>query len=416
MSNLSDKRELLNSKKKLLDIKVKEANELSDKLSKGDISDAQVIDVKNNVDEIEISVKNLSKEVASLIKDINEEEKALDDISKSVIKNITIQQQNPADYLKYRKSLDDYARLLIETNGGKEFKKAWIENLHTKGISNPDILLPEALIRSISDALENSGSIYNTFTYIGGTVWKSALNTNISGETSRAHGYKSGTTKAEQVITIATKEIRPQYIYKYITVDQDIIRENRDTNALITYILSELPQRIVREMEMAAIIGDGRAASDTNKITSYESIVRTTADTYVSVQTKSSDIFADLVNMDATIKAPGMRYLVTSRQTLSSIKLLTNQGGLVFPIGSDIASALGYSAIFTPDWFPTATTAGTPVAVEYIGSAYKIVGDKTMDSYRNFQLQLNKNEFLMEIYSGGALDVPFSAGVLVIPT
>ncbi len=298
-----------------------------------------------------------------------------------------------------------------ETGGRDRFKKAWTGRLREKVITNPELILPEPVVRAITDAFEKAGGIFATFSYTGLTSLKIALNTNMT-DTSRAKGHKKGTTKEEQVITLATKEIRAQYIYKYITLDRETLRENQDTGAIIKYVLEELPQRIIAEIERAAILGDGRLGTADDKISSYEAIVRTTADTYVSVQTESGDLLSDIVKMDATVTAPGNRYLVMSRQTLAEIKLLANGGGLIFPIGTDIASALGFSQIFTPDFMPSGPGLGTPTVIEYVGEAYKTVGDSTMDSYENFILAQNKNEFLMEIYTGGGLTVPKSAAVL----
>jgi hypothetical protein len=410
--NLEDKRESLKSKQLELKDKVKQLDELSEKVKSITVEDAQFLEIQDDINSIQEAVLELKSQIDMLNTEVTNEEKSLEDIADKVKtqKEERMKGGTKMEYLKTKEALVDFANLLQRTGGREALKEAWGEHLHTKGISNPDVLMPQALITSITDAFEQSGTIFATFNYTGLTMWKSALNTNVADATARAKGHKVGTTKAEQVITLTPKEIRAQYIYKYITLDREVLRETQDTGALLRYVLAELPQRIVMEIERAAMIGDGREAAADDKINSYEAIARTTGDVYVSVQEASqNDLLSDLVTMDSTVTAPGSRYLVISRPTLAKIKLLANNGGLIFPIGSDIAAALGYTAIFTPDWM---TVTGAPVAIEYVGAAYKTVGDNTMDSYDNFILAQNKNEFLMEIYSGGALDTVKSAAVL----
>ncbi len=408
--NMAEKRELLEAKKKELENIAKSKEELTETVKSA--KDDELDEVAAKVCDVNEKSLKVMNEIKDMEDEIKAEEEKLKEIAESATKNILKRDEKQMNYLKTKESLRDFAVLLQKTGGREKLKKAWSEHLTTKGISNPDVLLPEAVITSITDAFSKSGGIFSTFRYTGLTMLKVAVNTNVTDATARAKGHKKGVAKDEQVITLTPKTIRAQYIYKYITIDKETLRETRDTGAIMKYILEELPQRIVMEIERASMIGDGRDDDADDKIKSYEAIARATADTYVSVQEESANgILSDLVNMDATITAPGNRYLVVSRQTLASIKLSSNDGGLVFPIGSDIASALGYSEIFTPDWM---TVTGAPVAIEYVGDAYKTVGDNTMDSYEDFELEQNKNEFLMEIYSGGGLAVLKSAAVLTV--
>jgi len=51
-------------------------------------------------------------------------------------------------------------------------------------------------------------------------------------------------------------------------------------------------------------------------------------------------------------------------------------------------------------------------AIAFVPSAYKVVGDVTVRGFENFNLAYNKNEYLNEVYIGGALTVPFSGAYL----
>jgi len=51
-------------------------------------------------------------------------------------------------------------------------------------------------------------------------------------------------------------------------------------------------------------------------------------------------------------------------------------------------------------------------AIAFTPKAYKVVGDVTVRGFENFNLAYNKNEYLNEVYIGGALTVPFSGAYL----
>ncbi|MBL1223729.1 phage major capsid protein [Enterococcus sp. BWR-S5] len=409
--NLADKREALQEKRKELEKVVKEKETVTLKLKEVTLTDNQLAELEEEASRVAAAVDELETTISALSEDITNEEKSLDAIAKRVKEKNEKTGGSKMKYLQTKEAVKDFAELLAKTGGGEKLKQAWSNQLKEKGITNPEVLLPQAVVTSITDAFEKSGSIFATFNHTGLTMLKVMHNTNTD-DSSRAKGHKRGKTKTEQEITLAPKEIRAQYIFKYITLDKETIREQRDTNALINYVLSELPNRIISEIERAAMIGDGRASNDDEHIHSYEAIISSDL-AYKSTQEETTNLLEDLVKMDATITADGARYLVVSRTTLADLKLTSNSGGLVFPIGSDMASALGYEAIFTPDFM---ALDAAPKAIEYVGNAYKVVGDDVMDSYEDFTLSQNKNEYLMEIYSGGGLGTFKSAAVLTKAT
>lgn len=418
---LQEKRENLKGKKVEILKKKSEIKKLEDEVTTKEVtmSDEEFRSLSEKILDLENAITEISEETVILEEEVRQEDSTAKKLKEELMKTKSLGDEKikKENYLKTKESLEDFAKILRKTGGKTALKEAWKEHLQVKGITNPDILLPQAVISSITDAFDKAGTIFSTFRYTGLTMLKTAINSNVDPVTSRARGHKKGVAKGEQEITLVTKEIRAQYIYKYITLDRETLRENQDTGALIKYILEELPQRIILEIEKAAMIGDQRSENDDNKITSFEPIARPLGadDPYTSYQVATANLLEDLIKMDATITAPGNRYLVVSRKTLAELKLSNNQGGLVFPIGSDIASALGYTAIFTPDFMSLDPMDPSVKAIEYVGDAYKTVGDNTMDSFENFELSQNKNEYLMEIYSGGALDAIKSSAILVNP-
>lgn len=320
-----------------------------------------------------------------------------------------------ADYLKTKSAMRDFADVLVKNAGcdGKELKKAWADTLKAKGVTNIEVLLPQALVTSITDALENSGTIWNVITKTGLTVRRIDANIlGINAETGRAKGHKKGADKTELSITLVNRVIRGQYIYAYLTLNKEDVRENQDSGALVKYVLETLTKRIVHEIERAIVLGDGRSGDE--EINSFKSIIADATDTssvFASLYERKADepLYKALVKASAGLEAEGNVVAVMSRKTKADLKLSeTANGNLVFPIGSEVAGAFEITNIFTPSWMNEAEAE----VVLFVGSAYETVGDNTVEQFQNFTLKANKLEYLHEIYAGGALAVPKSAVVI----
>ena len=160
------------------------------------------------------------------------------------------------DYLKTDESMEEFARILnanpsdMGNGGAAKVRSLWKEHLETKaGVTNPEVFLPTPLITAIQNAFEDGGEIWNRVSKVGADMWNAAWDTedDVNSNDGRARGYNRADAeeKAEQVLTFDDRIIRPQFVYKYITLNKEDIKEQRSTGALVTYILSELPQRIV---------------------------------------------------------------------------------------------------------------------------------------------------------------------------
>lgn len=352
-------------------------------------------------------------ELSETEEEIEEEEakvKALADKgTKQMQKKKAAETIDVENYLASEQAMADFESVIRETAGEdrEDVQKAWQESLATKGITNAELLLPKGVITAIEDAFENAGEIFAVFDHTGLVTYRSAMNT-ASG---RARGHKKGNEKNERDITLKDKEVRAMFIFDYFKVDKETLKENQETGALMKYLMKEMPRALVAEIERAAVIGDGRADDDNYKIKTFEPVIKADA-AYVTKKESSDDLMTDLVLLDAEITAEGDRYLFMSRQTLGKMKVAKNPvGQFLYPLGTDFAALLGVKKIFTPEWFTEENT--DALAIEVVGKAYKLVGDKTIDSHENFVLAVNKHEFLQEIYSGGALMKPKSAGYLV---
>lgn len=317
--------------------------------------------------------------------------------------------KSSSNYLETREAMNDYAKILEKFAGANanEVKKAWTDHVAQKGISNVESLLPGAMVSAISDGIEKTGTIWNVLNKTGLTVRR------IDAETAgaRAQGHKRGTAKKETTLTFTDRVIRAGFIYDYLKLNKEDIVENRDTGALVKFVLETLPKRIITEIERAVVIGDGRSGED-DKINSFISILDDAKNSVFATEytpTTGEPLYKSIVKAAANIVAEGDVYLVMSKSAKADLKLSeTKSGALVFPLGGDIAGTLEVKEIFTPSWFAPEGVQ----AVMFVGDAYETVGDNSIEAYTNFSLSQNKQEYLQEIYAGGAL-TKVKSGVVI---
>lgn len=326
-------------------------------------------------------------------------------------------------YLKTNAAMDAFAKILEKEagKGADQVRDSWKEHLEVKmGVTNPEIFLPDALITEIEDTFRRGGEIWNRVTKTGADVWRSAWdsNTDVDADSGRGRGYNRSVeeTKAEQELTFVDRVLRPQMVYKYITLNREDVKNQRSTGALVRFVLAELPRRIIREVERAIVIGDGRAPGSAYKIQEgnpegfYPIKGDTTAGnvfgaTYTPEVGESK--YATMLKARDLLEAEGGVVLIAKKGYLTDVLLEENAtGGFLFAPGTNLTSVLRFDAIIEPDWMDSDADNDAYLVVL---SGYRVVGDTSIESFTNFQLSINKQEYLQEIWAGGGLTVLDSA-------
>lgn len=332
---------------------------------------------------------------------------------------------NVKDYLNTKESMEAFAQILEanpaadhnDDGASDRVRAAWKKHLETKmGVTNPEIFLPTPLITEIEDAFKAGGEIWNRVSKTGmdsfNAAWDAA--TDESAEAGRARGYnrEDEAEKAEQELTLANRILRPQMVYKYITLNREDVKEQRSSGALVRFVLSELPRRIIREVERAIVLGDGRASNSDYKIQEgnprgfYPIVSDAEAENvFADIYTPgvSEDNYAAVTRATDLLEVEGRPVLIAKKGFVTDMKLSTNSnGGYIFPIGADFADILGVAAIVEPDWF-NETTSPDIDAVLVVLESYRVVGDQSVEAFTNFLLKTNKQEYLQEIWAGGGL-------------
>ena len=388
----------------------KSLEDLAAKITQADNEDSKETEVKvvAEVKEVKTTVKEQE------MSDLKEEVKTK---AKAEVKEIAQDQVLPqaqakvevvanSDYLKSEQSISDFAEVLARNATPADVKAAWQKKLAKNAVSNPTHFdLPEPLVSEIVDTIENS-QIYSLFNHTGLDTYRVDWDeTDPNTDTSRAGQWNRGDTKDEQVLTFDKRVITADYIYKYLKIDKKTLRENQSSGALLRFVMRELPQRIIREIERAAIIGDGRSGG--REITSFVSVKEDVtannafASSYVATGTET--LAESVARAKDQILADGAVYLIAKKGfTTEALFEKNNNGDPIFPIGTTGDAIFRVAGVIEPSWFNDLTDT-TNDAYLVVPSAYKTVGDNSISAFSNFLLSTNTNEYLQEIYKGGAL-------------
>ena len=325
-----------------------------------------------------------------------------------------------------------FERALIDNDnkGVEAFHKEWADTVSRNmadtasfgvGASDVDKFIPTEAITTINDALNTRGSgLWNLFRKTG--MDRLTIGGNVLGlsEETRAHGYPVslyGTKKKEQKPSFVKRELTADYTYKYITLNKGDIRRTQKPGALLRYILSELPNYIIQTIERQVVLGGYEDMAHFRAITTDAGDKGSgwAGEKFASTYTLTEEApLMGFVKASHMVRAQGNKVLVCNADTVADLLMSADANGNSFiALGGDdtLARALGVSQIITPEWW-TAGDDKNVAGVVMSASHYALVGDTSVESFTNFALQTNTNEYLQEIYAGGGLDAEKSAVVI----
>lgn len=374
-----------------------------------DRREAEVESLRSLMADLESSEENMDDEARVLLAEYRSRLEAIELENKSGRGFIKV-----ANFLQSKDAMKAFEEVVRNSPDSKMFRKNWEAKLIANGITPDDVMLPPTIIGEINDIWEDTATNFLSLLDITELhAYKVLYDTSaMATNTSRAQGHIKGEQKNEQIVPLAPKEIRAQYIYKYITLDRETVDYEDTTGALIRFINRELAYRIYHEIMRAVLVGDGRGAGVEGKIDKFEPVTGAGA-TYTNTTTAAG---AKLTIEEAaaavdSIEADGRIIAFMSKATARALRTYTAAAGgtTTYRPMDELADQLGVDEIRTTRILDEP---GMPLFIAFVGKAYKVVGDLTMRSYENFILSYNKNEYLKEVYAGGALGVPMSAAVV----
>ena len=245
---------------------------------------------------------------------------------------------------------------------------------------------------------------------------------NITEDEARARGYLKGHAKKEEVFSLLKRATTPQTIYKKQKFDRDDLIDI-DFDA-IPWIKQEMRMMLNEEIARAILVGDGRLASDDDKID--ENCIRPIW--------KAEDLFAVHVALDANVnlsdadavaknfirkdiksrkdyKGSGNPVLFTTEDMLTDMLLLTdNDGRDLYDSEDKLVTVPVMEGLTREVSGQTKKLLGIIVNL----SDYSYGADKggAVALFDDFDIDYNQQKYLIETRGSGSLTKPYSAIVI----
>lgn len=316
-------------------------------------------------------------------------------------------------------------------------KESFLAHADEYGITNIDYLFPEAKnVNNTPDFIQRemswvsgvmSGVHHAPFSRI------KSMHADITEDEARAKGYIKGKLKKEEVFSLLKRSTIPTTIYKKQKLDRDDIIDITDFD-VVAWLKSEMRMMLDEEIARAILVGDGRLASDDDKIN--ESNIRpiwTDADLYSikkvvttgDTDAKTAKNFIDTaIRSRKDYKGSGNPTLYTTEDMLTEMLLIEDSiGHKLYKTEAELATTLRVSRIVTVPVMEDLTRSVTVNGAEKTNTLrgiivnlndYYVGADKggAINMFDDFDIDYNQQKYLIETRCSGALVKPFSAIVL----
>lgn len=303
------------------------------------------------------------------------------------------------------------------------------------GIKNIDYLFPEA--RNVNNTIDFIKREDSWVRDVMSRVHRSpfsrikSVHANITEDEARAKGYIKGNMKKEEVFTLLKRSTTPTTVYKKQKLDRDDVLDITDLDT-VALVKGEMRGMLDEEIARAALVGDGRSASDDDKINEVNiRPIWTDADLYsikvpITVEAgdddnkKATNFIRASIKSRKNFRGSGKPVLYTTEDMLSDMLLLTDTTGRdIYDTEEKLCKKLRVSEIITVPVMEgltrtvdtkTRTLAGIIVNLQ----DYNIGADKggSVNMFEDFDIDYNQMKYLIETRCSGALTKPYSAMVL----
>ncbi len=242
----------------------------------------------------------------------------------------------------------------------------------------------------------------------------------ISGEEARAKGYVKGDQKEDSVFALLRRKIEPQTVYVHQSIDRDDEIDITDLN-VVAWIKVMMREKIEEEIARAILFGDGRSTSSRQKIkeTNIIPVIKDTEENLYAIKHEVDT--SDYINIiDGAIlgqtKYEGSGHLTGffKNSDVSKMLLLKDKLGHRFYKNlEELATGMGIDEIVkVPDSIVPDGYVGVLLDLtDYCSGADK---GGAVNLFDDFDIDFNKEKYLMETRCSGGLTKPRSAIVLTV--
>ncbi len=344
------------------------------------------------------------------------------------MKHNAFENQNKEEKKNEELSHAEFSEIVSDAKKYGSMKESFLEH----GITDVENLFPEvqAVNKEPYFVSREMGWVKGVMSGVKHTPFSRIKSTyaNITADAARAKGYVKGKQKVEEVIVALKRTTTPTTIYKLQAMDRDDVIDITDFD-VVAWLKSEMRIMLDEELARAILIGDGRSASDNDHINTSnirpilgDDPTYTVSRTLERAADDTDDTFAkkfihDVIKSRKEYKGSGNPLLYTSEDMLTNMLLMEDKTGRVIYDSVDkLATALRVSKIVTVPVFEghTRTVGANNYALLGILvnlSDYNIGADKggQVSMFDDFDIDFNKQKYLIETRCSGALVVPYSA-------
>ena len=255
----------------------------------------------------------------------------------------------------------------------------------------------------------------------------------ITEDEARARGYIKGKMKKEEFFSLMKRTTDPQTIYKKQKMDRDDVIDITSFD-VIAWLKSEMRMMLNEELARAILVGDGRLASDDDKI--QENHIRpiwkdddiytikarvaptgTGSSGAVTDDDKAKAFIRAAIKARKDYKGSGNPVLFTTEDMLTDMLLLTDEMGRdLYTSESQLATKLRVREIITVPVMENLSRTSGSDELELMGlivnmTDYNIGADRggAINMFEDFDIDYNQQKYLIETRCSGALIKPYSA-------
>lgn len=369
--------------------------------------------------------------IGAALEDAANEEDESEGGSKEMKHNVFDVNDKNEDTLMHAEQL---GTILKDAKRYGSLKESFLAHADDYGIESIDFLFPDA--KSVTPTPEfikrDTGWVSDFMGAVGRTPFAriKSVFADITEDAARAKGYFKGKMKKDEVFSLLKRTTDPTTVYKKQRMDRDDVIDITDFD-VVSWIKGEMRLMLDEEIARAALIGDGRLASDDDHInTNNIRPIVSDADLYtikttVSVASTATEDDVAKAFIRAAIKArkdykgSGNPVLYTTEDFLNNMLLLTDEMGRdLYDSVEKLAKKLRVSRIVTVEVMEgLQNTSGKDVVGIIVNPIdYRIGADNggSINMFDDFDIDYNQQKYLIETRCSGALVKPYSAIALSV--
>lgn len=293
----------------------------------------------------------------------------------------------------------------------------------TYGINDMDMLFPEfhELNRTPEWIKRDTGWVSVVLNGVKHSPFSRIRTTfaNITEDEARAKGYIKGNQKKEEVFPLLRRTVDPQTVYKKQKFDRDDLIDITSFD-VVAWIKGEMRIMLDEELARAILVGDGRSASDEDKI----------KEDHIRPVVNDVPLFSIKVELEGDVATVGKNIadevtlafdeykgsgnpICFMRQDVHSRALIQKDGlgYRLYKTDSELATAMLVSRIVN---VPKDIFGDDVYAIILNLNDYSVGADKggSIELFDDFDIDYNQYKYLIETRCSGMLTKPYSAIVV----